>query len=190
MVNTLNLNTSRDYDCCRYFDLIKRIEQFYADSIITDDELKHMTEMRGETLINYQVASEMLHNMAPTSKDYSKMTELVEYLRRCWQTMDYATQKGVLHNKTNDAKEKPTTRQKKKEMTLNVSEKAALLLTTLATPTARRKANAEHIALSVAKLPKDVKDKASLKVVRALEMLERDKMNEAIQRMAAMAHTR
>ena len=75
-------------------------------------------------------------------------------------------------------------------MTLNVSEKAALLLTTLATPTARRKANAEHIALSVAKLPKDVKDKASLKVVRALEMLERDKMNEAIQRMAAMAHTR
>lgn len=190
MVNTLKINTSRDYDCCRYFDLIKRIEKFYADNIITDDELKDMNDMRGETLINYQVATEMLHNMKPDAKDYSKMTELVDYLRRCWQMMDYATQKGCVQNKAQTAKEKPTARKEKKAMTLNVSEKAALLIAGLATTRDRRKANADYISLSVAKLPKEVKDKAALKIVRALEALEREKMQEAIQRMAIMENSR
>lgn len=190
MVNIFKINTSRDYDCCRYFDLIKRIEQFYADNVITDEELKNMNDMRAETLINYQVATEMLHNMKPESKDYAKMTELVDYLRRCWQMMDYATQKGSIQNKTLEVKEKPTTRKNKKEMTLNVSGKAALLVATLATPRKRREANADYISSSVAKLPKDVKDKAMLKVTRALEMLEREKMQEAIQRMATMENTR
>lgn len=190
MVNIFKINASRDYDCCRYFDLIKRIEQFYADNVITDEELNNMNDMRGETLINYQVAAEMLHNMKPESKDYGKMTELVDYLRRCWQMMDYATQKGSVQNKTLEAKEKPTVRKNKKEMTLNVSENAALLVATLATPRKRREANADYISQSVAKLPKDVKDKAMLKVTRALEMLEREKMQEAIQRMVAMENTR
>ena len=190
MVNTLKINTSRDYDCCRYFDLIKRIEQFYADNIITDEELNNMNDMRGETLINYQVATEMLHNMKPESKDYGKMIELVDYLRRCWQMMDYATQKGSVQNKTQVVKERPTARKEKKTMTLNVSEKAALLVATLATPRKRREANADYISSSVAKLPKGVKDKAMLKVTRALEMLEREKMQEAIQRMATMENTR
>ncbi len=190
MVDTLKINTSRDYDCCRYFDLIKRIEQFYADNIITDEELNNMNDMRGETLINYQVAAEMLHNMKPESKDYGKMTELVDYLRRCWQMMDYATQKGSVQNKTIAEKEKPTIRKNKKEMKLNISEKAALLVATLATPRKRREANTEYISLSVSKLPQEVKDKAALKVIRALEILEREKMQEAIQRMAAMENSR
>ena len=80
MVDTLNINTSRDYDCCRYFELIKRIERFYADNIITDEELGAMNEMRGETLINYQVAAEMLHQMKPEAKDYVKMTEFTSLL--------------------------------------------------------------------------------------------------------------
>ena len=104
--------------------------------------------------------------------------------------MDYATQKGSVQNKTQIVKEKPTARKEKKTMTLNVSEKAALLVAGLTTPRARRKANADYISLSVAKLPKEVKDKASLKIVRALEVLEREKMQEAIQRMAAMENAR
>ena len=190
MVDTLNINTSRDYDCCRYFELIKRIEGFYADNVITDEELNNMNEMRGETLINYQVAAEMLHHMKPESKDYAKMTELVDYLRRCWQMMDYVCQKGSVQNKMNDIKEKMLMHKKKKELKLKLSEKEALLISTLATPRKRREANAVYISQSVAKMPKEVKDKALLKVTRALEMLERDKMQAAIHRMAAMENNR
>ena len=79
---------------------------------------------------------------------------------------------------------------KKKEMKLNVSEKEALLISALATPRKRRVANADYISLSVAKMPKDVKDAAMLKVTRALEMLERDKIQAAVRRMATMENNR
>ena len=68
------IDASRDYDCCRYFDLIKRIEDFYRDGIITLDELNQMQDMRGETLINYQVSLNMLSQTKPSDKNYQKLT--------------------------------------------------------------------------------------------------------------------
>ena len=181
------IDGSRDYDCCRYFDLIKRIEEFYADGRITTDELKRMRDMRSETLINYQVALGMLKHMDPRAKDYDKLTELVDYLRRCWQTMSYAYQKGTLVNQGERMPESPKT-QPRKKMVLHVVGEQANLLASVATASLRRDKAMDTIDSDLEKLSPAEKEKASLRVVRALEVLERDKMNEARHRLMDLEH--
>jgi len=180
------IDGSRDYDCCRYFDLIKRIDEFYADGIITTEELNRMGDMRGETLINYQVAQKLLKKMDPRAADYGKLTELVDYLRRCWQTMDMAYDRGV---QVHLAENQNTPEVNNKKLSLKLSpEKADLLASVL--PKGRlgskpKDIDAEHIKVSSAE-----EEKAMGRVVRALKMLERDKMNQVRSHLATEEHTR
>ena len=169
------IDGSRDYDCCRYFDLIRRIDEFYADGIITPAELNRMQDMRSETLINYQVALGMLKHMNPGAKDYDKLTELVDYLRRCWQVMSQAYYRGTLvHRGENPEPQKPN-----KKIVLNVGAEQAALLASVSTTSLRQEADMKNIDAELAKLSPDEKERASGRVVRALEELERDKMTAA-----------
>jgi len=187
MADERMIDGSRDYDCCRYFDLIKRIEEFYADGRITTAELNRMQDMRSETLINYQVALGMLKHMDPKAKDYDKLTELVDYLRRCWQTMSQAYHRGILTNQgeqgASDKGRKP-----RKKMVLHVRGEQADLLASVATDTQRNNIAMATIDSDLEKLSPAEKERASLRVVRALEELERDKMNEARARMMDWEH--
>jgi len=178
------IDGSRDYDCCRYFDLIKRIDSFYADGIITDEELTRMGDMRGETLINYQVAQKLLKTMDPNAPDYGKLGELVDYLRRCWQTMDAAYDRGVqLHQA--EAQNHPPQDDKKLSLNLN-KEQTDLLASVLNRETSAHRDIDKHLATPS---PAE-EEKAMGRVVRALKMLERDKMNQARAHMTDMEHTR
>ena len=175
------IDGSRDYDCCRYFDLIQRIEEFYADGEITSSELNRMQDMRGETLINYQVALGMLKHMDPGAKDYGKLTELVDYLRRCWQVMSQAYYRGISVNREG-AEKTPPAKQRKK-MVLNLNAEQAALMTSVATTTLRREKDMENADRELEKLTPEDKERASGRIVRALEELERDKMNAARTRL-------
>jgi len=175
------IDGSRDYDCCRYFDLIRRIEEFYADGEITPSELNRMQDMRGETLINYQVALGMLKHMDPKAKDYDKLTELVDYLRRCWQVMSQAYYRGVLVNR--DGEEKNGAPKTRKKMVLNVRGEQAALVASVVTTTLRRETDMENIDSELDKLSPAEKERGAGRVVRALEELERDKMNAARTRL-------
>ena len=62
---------------------------------------------------------------------------------------------------------------------LNVGEKQAALMASVATTTLRRETDMETIDAELAKLSPAEKALASSRVVRALEVLERDKMNAA-----------
>ena len=166
------IDGSRDYDCCRYFDLIKRIDSFYADGIITTEELNRMGDMRGETLINYQVAQELLKTMDPRASDYGKLGELVDYLRRCWQTMDTAYDRGVQLNQQENVDSAP---QNNKKLSLNVNKEKADLLSSVLHPNRHTVKNIDEQNISVSPAEKE---KAMGRVVRALKMLERDKMNQ------------
>ena len=180
------IDGSRDYDCCRYFDLIKRIDEFYADGVITTEELNRMGDMRGETLVNYQVAQKLLKKMDPKAADYGKLTELVDYLRRCWQTMDTAYDRGVqLHQA--EAQNTPDGNDKKLSFKLS-PEKADLLASVLPKSRLRAKPkdiDAEHIETSSVE-----EEKAMGRVVRALKMLERDKMNQIRNHLMTEEHTK
>ena len=178
MADERMIDGSRDYDCCRYFDLIQRIKEFYDDGKITTAELDRMQDMRGETLINYQVALGMLKHMEPGAKDYDKLTDLVDYLRRCWQVMSQAYYRGVLVHKEGE-EEQTQEPQRRKKIVLNVGEKQAALMASVATTTLRRETDMETIDAELAKLSPAEKALASSRVVRALEVLERDKMNAA-----------
>ena len=183
------IDGSSDYDCCSYFDLIKRIEEFYADGRITTEELNRMQDMRSETLINYQVALGMLKHMDSGAKDYGKLTELVDYLRRCWQTMSHAYQRGKLVNQGEHVPPAPKTQHRKK-MVLQVIGDQANLLASVATASLRREKAMDTIDSDLEKLSPKEKEKASLRIVRALEELERDKMNEARARMINLEHVK
>lgn len=175
------IDGSRDYDCCRYFDLIKRIDSFYADGIITDEELNRMGDMRGETLINYQVAQKLLKTMDPHSPDYSKLGELVDYLRRCWQTMDMAYDRGVQLHQAEAQNQIP---QKDKKLSLNLNREQTDLLASVLN---RKPKNIDEHTISASPVEEE---KAMGRIVRALKMLERDKMNQARAHMTEMEHTR
>ena len=174
------IDGSRDYDCCRYFDLIKRIDSFYADGVITDEELTRMGDMRGETLINYQVAQKLLKTMDPHASDYGKLSELVDYLRRCWQTMDAAYDRGV---QVHQAESMNTPLPEDKKLSLNLDKEKTDLLSSVLHPT-------KDIDRHVVTLSPAEEEKAMGRVVRALKMLERDKMNQTRAHMVEMEHTR
>ncbi len=191
MTDTIPLNTSRDYDCARYYDLVKKIEAFYADGRITDAELKKMQDMREETLLNYQVAADMLHNTRPGDPHYQTLTLLVDYLRRCWQTMDYATDKGYLVNQNTNTRETLLPAPKKdKKLTLHVSDMAAALVATLTTPRKRRQENAAYIDSCVKKIPPIQKKRALETLTRALGFLRRERLQDGINRLNNLSHTR
>ncbi|MDY6407541.1 MAG: hypothetical protein SPL08_02395 [Pseudomonadota bacterium] len=170
------IDASRDYDCCRYFDLINRIDAFYADGVITTEELALMGDMRGETLINYQVAQKLLKTMDPRASDYGKLGELVDYLRRCWQAMDSAYDRGVqMHQGTLSPKEPD------KKLSLNITRDQADLVSSVLP---KKDIDAESMTLS----PQE-EEKALGRVVRALRSLERDKMNAIRTHLMATEHT-
>jgi len=171
------IDGSRDYDCCRYFDLIQRIEEFYADGKITPAELNRMKDMRGETLINYQVAIKLKETMDPKAPDYGKLGELIDYLRRCWQVMDQAYDRGVQANQQNPE----TNEASPKKLSLHVNKEKADLLASVLPP---RHGETEYESLSPAE-----KEKATLRVVRALKYMEEDKMRDILSRLRTLEHT-
>ena len=177
------IDGSRDYDCCRYFDLIKRIDTFYADGVITANELNHMRDMRSETLINYQVAEELRKNMDPKAPDYGKLNELIDYLRRCWQMMDTAYDRGVQLNQA-DSHSEP---QNDKKLSLNLNKEKADLLSSVLP---QNKVFSKNIDDQSIDITATEREKAMGRVVRALKMLERDKMNQARAHMSDMEHTK
>lgn len=183
------IDAGRDYECCRYFDLIKRAEQFFADGIITNAELDKMDTMRQETLTNYQVAADMLHEMDPKAKDYDRLTRLVDYLRRCWRLMDYVTEKGELVNKDKKTRS-PAPENKGEKLALKLPQAAAELVAALATPVMRREANADYIARAVRKMPPAVREQARLRIGRAMQALKQTELEQAIARMADLERTR
>ena len=172
------IDGSRDYDCCRYFDLIKRIDEFYADGIITTEELTRMGDMRCETLINYHVAQKLLKKMDPTAPDYGKLGELIDYLRRCWQTMSWAYDRGVQLHQNNP---------EDKKLSLNLNKEQADLLASILPKDRFAHKDIDKEPLKIT--PRD-EEKAMGRVVRALKMLERDKMNRARAHMAETEHTK
>ena len=177
------IDGSRDYDCCRYFDLIKRIDSFYEDGIITTEELNRMGDMRGETLINYQVAQELLKTMSPKAPDYGKLGELVDYLRRCWQTMDTAYDRGVqMHQAENGAEALED-----KKLTLNLNKEKADLVASVLHENRYESKNIDEQSISASPAEKE---KAMGRVVRALRMLERDKMNQVRAHLMTEEHTK
>ncbi|MBR6412179.1 MAG: hypothetical protein IKS41_03340 [Alphaproteobacteria bacterium] len=177
------IDGSRDYDCCRYFDLIKRIDSFYADGVITADELNHMRVMRSETLINYQVAQELKKTMDPKAPDYGKLNELIDYLRRCWQTMDMAYDRGIQLNQSEPTQPTPDN----KKLSLNLDKEKTDLLSSVLHESRFSSKNIDDQSLDISPLEKE---KAMGRVVRALKMLERDKMNQARAHMSDMEHTK
>ena len=186
------INGSRDYDCIRYHDMIKRIESFYHDGIISNEELSTMQGMREETLLNYQIASDMLHKMDSKSKDYAKLTSLVEYLRRCWQMMDFVTDKGSLVNQTQKIPENILpTKSKNKKITLKIKDEATLALVGgLMTVKGRRLANANHISQSVSKIPPEIKKRSIESIIKTLNMLEKEEMDRDILRLKKLETSR
>ena len=182
------IDGSRDYDCCRYFDLIKRIDSFYADGIITTEELNRMGEMRGETLINYQVAQELLKTMSPKASDYGKLGELVDYLRRCWQTMDTAYDRGVqMHQAENAGNASDGAPAADKKLSLNLNKEKADLLSSVFPRKGHEPKNIDEQSMDATPIERE---KAMGRVVRALKMLERDKMNQVRNHLMDEEHIR
>ncbi len=186
------INGSRDYDCVRYYDMIRRIEGFYKDGIISNEELSVMKGMREETLLNYQIAADMLHKIDTKSKDYAKLTSLVEYLRRCWQMMDFVTDKGDLVNKTQKIPENVLPKKNKdKKITLNIQDEATLaLISGLMTSKDRRLANANYIKKSVENIPPEVKKRSINSIIKTLNMLEKEEMDRDILKLKNLESSR
>lgn len=186
------INGSRDYDCVRYYDMIRRIEDFYKDGIISNEELSVMKGMREETLLNYQIAADMLHKIDTKSKDYAKLTSLVEYLRRCWQMMDFVTDKGDLVNKTQKIPENVLPKKNKdKKITLNIQDEATLaLISGLMTSKDRRLANANYIKKSVENIPPEVKKRSINSIIKTLNMLEKEEMDRDILKLKNLESSR
>ncbi len=194
MVDTNLIDSSRDYRVSRYFNLVRVVERFYSDGAISDQELSSMKEMRSETLINYQVAADMLHKMDKKAPEYNKLKELVDYLRKCWVLMDYATDKGAVVNREQTLEpQKPllNLNQKEKEtLTLDVDAAAMALVAGLKTPEQRREANAENIARAVELMPREVKERTAQEIVQALQAMKQQDLIAARRRLLDIERSR
>lgn len=194
MVDTSLIDSSRDYEASRYFDLVRVVEHFYSDGMISDAELKDMREIRSETLINYQVAADMLHKMDPKAAEYGKLKELVDYLRKCWVLMDYATDKGVVVNHEQEMEKQRESitlnKTQKKSLDLEIDGVAKELVSALKTPEQRREANAEEISRAVAQMPREVKEKAAQEIVRSLQEMKQQDLMLARRRLLEIERSR
>ncbi len=194
MVDTSLIDSSRDYEASRYFDLVRVVEHFYSDGMISDAELKDMREIRSETLINYQVAADMLHKMDPKAAEYGKLKELVDYLRKCWVLMDYATDKGVVANREQEMEKQQKSLNldgnNKKSLDLEIDAAAKELLFGLKTPDQRREADAAEIDRAVAQMPREVKEKTAQEIVRSLQAMKQQDLMLARRRLLEIERSR
>lgn len=179
-------------DCCRYLDLVQKINQFYADEAITSDELKQMTKMREETRMNYQVSVEMLHHLKPSAKDYEKLSNLVDYFRRCYQVMEHATQKGVLYNQFRDEipKNQGISSGARKKLAIRAEKEAAVLIGQLATAKKRRLTEEAQMIKEAQDISPDVKEHAIRNITHTLNVLEQEQLFNARQQIIAIQKMR
>lgn len=159
----------------RYRDLISFLQNVFKDNLITNEELRVVTQVERDILLEYELAADICSKLPSFSPRKTAAERLLSHIYRCYIVMNFAKERAKMQNLTQN--ETPHNQikiknPKDKILTLKVNPIQAELLSEVETQRQRIVADLPRIKKDLEKLPTDEKNKYEQKINAALDYLE------------------
>ena len=160
----------------RYRDLISFLKNVFKDGIVTDAELRVVSMVERDILLEYELAAVICSSIPTSSPRRIAAERLLSHIYRCFVVMSFAKERAKIQNANQRmrAHKQETVRTKDSDRVLTVKASALQieLLQGLASEMQRIEAELPRIRRDLAKLPADERVLYEGRVNAALDYLE------------------
>lgn len=182
----------------KYQDLDALVQQFFADSNISDMELNTLGKLDALLMREFRIAQDYIGKMDKNSPMYAAAQELLTHMYRCRNLIDAAHDKAKVYHAIGDDKQKTSVvlpepvKEEKEVLTIrNVSRGGMLLMASLNTEKQRMAAEQSFSEKEVAMMTPAEREEICLKVVRAIADIHENKADSRrLNHILGLGHTR
>lgn len=96
-------SNSRFPTLSRYRDLISFLQNVFRDGLITDEELRVVTQVERDILLEYELAADIYSKIPNSSPRKTAAERLLSHIYRCFVVMSFAKERAKIQN-TNQRK--------------------------------------------------------------------------------------
>jgi len=163
-----------------YRDLKTWIDGFYQDGKIESKELSDMKMARGDILLDYQIAQDLIAKMDENSPQYAAAKQLMTHLYNCYLLIDNAVDKGAIFNSLNDEQKvrRDARSRNKEKLDLNLDNALELeLMNSLKSKNARISAEQVFHHLAMKEINPVRKAQLQARVVEAIQYMQQEQKN-------------